>query len=160
MEDLISLAQVDEILNHLKHEDLIKIPYEIRKAIKDKKDNKYNWNYDESKPLNEQNINRKTIAILSYLNMEYLLNEEQKKLMEKIHKFNEDKAEQAKRNKYNPNKIFAKDKLDEEINEVNYENKVKVNEVDSNNKMIIITEDKWYKKIIKAIVNIFSKKIG
>ena len=85
------LVELDEIFKYLKDEEKRNIPYEIRKAIKEKKDKHYHWNYDESKTLNEQNINRKTIAMLSYLNMEYLLNEKQKKLMEEIHKFNEKK---------------------------------------------------------------------
>ena len=87
------LVELDEILKYLENEDKKKIPSEIRKAIHEKKDKKYNWTYDESKNLNEQNINRKTIAMLSYLNMEYLLNDEQRKLMEELHQFNEKNIE-------------------------------------------------------------------
>lgn len=85
------LVEVEEVLKYFKDEDLIKIPYEVRKAIKDKKDKQYNWNYDESKRLSEQNINRRTKAILSYLNMEYLLNKEQKNFLEEWHRYNEKK---------------------------------------------------------------------
>ena len=42
------------------------------------KDKEYFWKYDEKKPLKEQDVSRDTIAFLSYLNMEYLLNEKQK----------------------------------------------------------------------------------
>lgn len=90
------LVELDEILNYLKDEDLRKIPYDIRKAINEKKDKQYNWHYDESKGLDEQNINRKTIAMLSYLNMEYLLSKEQKLLMQELHRFNEEKVEKEK----------------------------------------------------------------
>ena len=90
------LVELDEILNYLKDEDLRKIPYDIRKAINEKKDKQYNWHYDESKDLYEQNINRKTIAMLSYINMEYLLSKEQKVLMEELHRFNEKKIEKEK----------------------------------------------------------------
>ena len=48
--------------------------------------------FDETKELKDQNLSRDTIIILSHLNMEYLLNEEQKKLMEQIHEFNEKKT--------------------------------------------------------------------
>ena len=94
------LVEVDEILKHFKDKDLIKIPYEVRKAIKDNKDKQYNWNYDESKKLSEQNINRRTIAILSYLNMEYLLNKEQKTFLEEWHRYNEKTSEEEKLKKY------------------------------------------------------------
>ena len=43
---------------------------------------------DETKPLKDQNVSRDTIAFLAYLNMEYLLNDEQKELMQQIHEFN------------------------------------------------------------------------
>lgn len=72
------LVEVDEVLNYLSDEDLEKIPEEIRNLIKENKDKDYVWQYDETKPLKEQGLNRDTIAFLSYLNMEYLLNEEQK----------------------------------------------------------------------------------
>ena len=153
------LVELDEILKYLKDEDLRKIPYDIRKAINKKKDKQYNWNYDESKELDEQNINRKTIAMLSYLNMEYLLNKEQKLLMEELHRFNEEKVEKEKLKKYNPDNVFKKNMNDvyKEINEINPENKNKLNENYSNMQMIIKKEDPWYKKIIKALANIFHK---
>ena len=90
------LTEVDEILNYLSEEELEKIPAEIRNAIKDNKDDEYDWEYDETKPLKDQNLSRDTIAFLSYLNMEYLLNEEQKKVMKEIHKLNDRKLEEEK----------------------------------------------------------------
>lgn len=100
------LVELDEILNHLREEDRKKIPYEIRNSIKKEKDEQYKWNYDETKSLREQNINRKTIAMLSYLNLEYLLSEEQKALLEEMHKFNEIKTEEEKEKKYNTKELF------------------------------------------------------
>ena len=67
------LVEVDEVLNHLYIEDLEKIPEEIRNFIKENKDKNYVWQYDETKTLSKQGLNRDTIASLSYLNMEYLL---------------------------------------------------------------------------------------
>lgn len=100
------LVELDEILNNLSKEDLNKIPYEIRNAIKEKKDKQYIWKYDKSKDLTEQNIDRKTIIMLSYINMEYLLNTEEKEVMKKLHKYNEEKAEREKKQKYSSN-IFG-----------------------------------------------------
>ena len=96
MEYTKCLVELDEVLKYLNTEELEKIPYEIRNAIKEKKDKNYVWNYDESKDLSDQNLNRKTIAMLSYLNMEYLLNDEQRMLMEKLHRLNEEKLERLK----------------------------------------------------------------
>ena len=136
------LVELDEIFKYLKDEEKRNIPYEIRKAIKEKKDKHYHWNYDESKTLNEQNINRKTIAMLSYLNMEYLLNEKQKKLMEEINKYNEKKIEKEKSEKYNPDSIFK--------NNIKYDKKEEV-------ALAEVEERKWYEKIFSFIKKILKK---
>lgn len=125
------LVELDEILKHLSNEDLKKIPYEIRKAINEHKDKNYNWKYDEHKELNQQTIDRQTIAMLSYINMEYLLNKEQKLLMHKIHTFNENKAEEEKSKKYNPKNIFKNTFVNEKKENTTLEN---------------TTNLKWYKK--------------
>ena len=100
------LVELDEILQYLSEEDLNKIPYEIRNVIKEKKDKQYIWKYDKLKELKEQNIDRKTIIMLSYINMEYLLNTEEKEVMKKMHRYNEEKLEREKKQKYNSN-IFG-----------------------------------------------------
>lgn len=100
------LVQVDECLKYLSYINLQKIPNVIKESIKIEKDKNYLWKYDESKALNEQNLDRKTIAILSYLNKEYLLNPKQKEFMKRIHNSNEEKLEKDKQEKYNSNDIF------------------------------------------------------
>jgi hypothetical protein len=78
------LAEVDEVLQHLSEENLSKIPLEIRQLIHENKDKNYVWKYDETKELKDQGLSKDTIAILAYLNSEYLLTEEQKKIAEEI----------------------------------------------------------------------------
>ena len=140
------LVEVDEVLNYLSDEDLEKIPEEIRNLIKENKDKDYVWQYDKTKPLKEQGLNRDTIAFLSYLNMEYLLNEEQKKLMEQIHKYNEEKAEAEKQNKYSTQDLF-KDKK---------EIKSQITENTKNTQMIVVKEN-FFTRIINKIKSLFIK---
>ena len=64
------LVEVDEILKYLSNEDLVKIPEDVRQAIKDNKDKEYIWKYDISKELKDQGLCKDTIILLSYLNME------------------------------------------------------------------------------------------
>lgn len=115
------LVEVDEILNYLSDEDLEKIPDDIKQAIRDNKDKDYTWNYNEDKPLKEQDVSRDTIAILSYLNMEYLLNEKQKQFMEEMHKRNEQekrKKEYSNETQYNYEDLFKrKNKVEDTNNE-------------------------------------------
>lgn len=125
------LVEVDEVLNYLSEENLNKIPEDIRNLIKENKDKEYIWKYDETKELKDQNLSRDTIAILSYLNMEYLLNEEQKRIMEEIHELNEKKQEQEKREKYNPDNMFKnqtltvnEEKNTQEVSMISYEENI------------------------------------
>lgn len=153
------LVQVDEILNYLNLEELKKIPENVRKTIKDNKDKNYTWKYDVSKKLEEQNLNRKSIAILSYLNMEYLLNDEQRKLMEQIHRVNEQKQEEEKRKQYNPKNIFENKsniKEDKTIQVASNESTSKESKESKN--LAMTKKDRWYNKIKLYIKSLFSKK--
>lgn len=139
------LVEVDEILNYLPKEDLEKIPEDIRQLIKNNKDKDYIWKYDETKSLKEQNVSRDTIAFLSYLNMEYLLNDKQKEFMEKLHEINEKKLEEEKSKKYNSNNLF---KQDEKIVDEPIENKTE---------SLVEQKENFFSKIIKAIKSFFKK---
>ncbi len=97
------------------------------------------WKYDESKALNEQNLDRKTIVILSYLNMEYLLNTKQKEFIKRNHDFNEEKLEKEKQE----NDIFKNNKKSIVQGEVS---------------LVQMKEDKWYNKVFYFIKWIFKRK--
>lgn len=85
-------VEVDEILKYLLEADYNKIPTNVINYIKNNKDKTYTWKYDTSKKLKDQNVSDDTIAILSYLNMEYLLNPEQHEFMRKLHYLNDKKG--------------------------------------------------------------------
>ena len=110
-------VEVDTILNYLPKEDLLKIPEDIRNAIKENKDSEYSWCYDESKSLKNQNVSRDTIAFLSFLNIKYLLNYEQKELIKQLHELNKQKKENEKigsEELFN-SKLKNKEQLDKQI---------------------------------------------
>ena len=113
------LVEVSTILNHLNKSDYDKIPKEIIETIERNKDIEYVWNYDETKDLKNQNVSKDTIAILSYINMQYLLNEEQKIAVQEIFNENQKKIENIKKEKYNADNLF-KNKRNEK-NEVKKE---------------------------------------
>lgn len=135
-------VELDEILKYLPNEYLSKIPYEIRKNIKEKKDSNYIWNYDETKELSEQNINRGTIIMLAYINTQFLLNVEERAIMEQLHRYNEEKVEKEKLEKYNPNNIFKANDTDIESNKV---------------MLVKIEEKKWYQKIFEFLKKFISR---
>lgn len=98
-------VEVDEILKYLPKKDFEKIPNELIRLIRNNKDSNYTWRYDNNKQLIEQNIHKDTIAILSYINTEYILENKQKMLMKAIHDCNEMKNEKSKRKKFSPENI-------------------------------------------------------
>ena len=142
------LVEVDEILNYLSEEDLRKLPEEVRITIKENKDNEYFWKYDETKPLKEQDVSRDTIAFLSYLNMEYLLNEEQKQLMQQLHKLNEKKLEEAKAEKYGVEDLFKRNETQqEELKETEQEQE----------QALVEYKESFFTKMVNKIKNFFIK---
>lgn len=144
------LVEVDEILNYLSEEDLLKIPEEVRNTIKANKDKEYFWHYDETKPLKDQDVSRDTIAILSYLNMEYLLNEKQKEFMQQLHELNEKKLEEAKAEKYGVDDLFKRNKPQEEIRETE-----QIQE-----QALVEYKENFFTKVISKIKNFFARLIG
>ena len=142
------LVEVDEVLKYLSEEDLSKIPKDIRQLIKDNKDKEYEWEYDDTKPLKDQNLNRDTIAFLSYLNMEYLLNEEQKQLMQEIHEYNEKKLEEAKAEKYGVDDLFKNKKsIQEEVEQ----------KTNTQEQSMVEYKENFFKKLFNKIKNFFKR---
>ncbi len=150
------LVEVDEVLKYLNEEELNKIPVEIRRAITDNKDKEYNWKYDYTKNLKEQNLKRESIAMLSYINMEYLLDDEQKKLMEQLHVFNEIKAEEEKLKKYNIDNILKKE---QNLNNENMEEIKKINQDKKDTSLVQKNNQKWYDKVISFLKKLLKNKV-
>lgn len=135
------LVEVDEVLNHLSKKDLNKIPEDILKGIRENKDKEYIWKYDEEKKLQEQKFGRNTIAILSYINMEFLLSKEQKEIMKKFHELNEQNLQNELQEKYDIKDLFN--------NKTN-------NTIQNERAIAKIEEDnKWYNKIFSFIKRLF-----
>ena len=64
-------------------------PEKVFDFIRENKDKSYKWSLDKTKKLHEQDLMDDTFAILAYINMEYLLNAEQKQLMEQFYRLND-----------------------------------------------------------------------
>lgn len=145
MEQAKCFVELNEILKHLDDKYLDKIPVEVRNSISEGKDREYKWTYDESKKLSEQKINRKTIAMLSYLNMEYLLNDEQRELMKEIHYQNDKKINLCKQ--------------DNNIAKLDIKNEENItNDVVQAPLPIEAEPPKWYKKISEFFKCILKKR--
>lgn len=143
------LAEVDVILNYLSQENYQKIPKEIIQAIKENMDKDYIWEYDKSKELEDQDVSRDTIAFLSYINMEYLLDEKQKEYMEKMYESNERKLEEEKAKQYSVDDIFKRKSIEKE--------QIPNTEETQGNALVVYKEN-FFKKIFTKIKNLFNLK--
>ena len=100
------VVEVETILEKLDTTYKNKIPKELWDFIKQNKDTDYSFYYDEENSLINQTLNTDTVAILTYINMEYLLNEKQKQDIKHILINDESISEKKKKELYNPDNLF------------------------------------------------------
>lgn len=138
-------VEVLEITSHFSEEDFKKIPKSEIDFYNENKDNEYKFKINPNIDLNEQNISREANAILVVLYRDYFATENQKQILEKLLKQNEQKEEEKKREKYNPDDIFKKGK--------------EVSTIENNNEMLPVEiEERWYQKILDFFKSLFVKK--
>lgn len=142
MEDLNKrLVEIEYILRKLEDEYIKKIPQEIWDYIEKNKDKNYIFKYDDSKNLLEQNLNIDTISILTYINIEYLLDEKQKMEMIEFLRKDDAIAEQKKAKLYNTEDLF-KNKKESKQQETS---------------LVEVKIEKWYEKVFAFFKNMFKK---
>lgn len=149
------LVEVSEIINYFDKDSYSKLPDELILAINQNKDSSYEWHYNSSKKLYEQNIPYDTICILSYINMHYLLNIEQVNYFKNLHQQNSTNAELDKIKKHDPSKIFEDNIKKEEVNSI--DNKADI--IGNNNDMqLVVKKNSIFTKINEFIHNFFKRK--
>lgn len=116
-----------------------KIPLKLRDFFKREMDANYIPNINPQIPIKEQNLKRKTIAIIAGLNLQYWCKEDRKQELLEIYSNNEKKYQEELREKYNPDDIFKRS--------------IKIAEEDmlstENMQLSVVEEIRWYKKYLK-----------
>ena len=140
--------EVIEILKYVPEIDYNKIPkYLIEKFEKDAEKD-YNYNVTEFEDFDKQPMLKETKAILAVIFRDYWATEEQREIIRSNEKFDIRKNEEAKRNEYNPDDIFAKRRETDNIEEKS----------DNNNSLVIVEETSILKKILNKIKKFFHIK--
>ena len=140
-------AEVDKILSFMDTAYVEKIPKKMRDLFRNEKLQDYEPNINPKISIDEQNLQKKTYAILAMLNLNYWCkDEEEKKELIKLYAENDRKREEELREKYNPDNIF-KNKQTESI----------TNTEASNTSLIEYKESNFFKKIISKIMNLFKR---
>lgn len=135
-------TEVLEIIKYFPKEEYNKIPLEKIQYFQKNMDNNYNFIINPKIDLRKQNISKEANAIIIKLYYDYFATEDEKnKIYERL-KLNQNKLEEKKREKYNPDDIFKNKNL-------NF-NKEKLD-------IIKIQEDKIsiFSKIINKIKSLF-----
>lgn len=139
-----AFAEVDEILVLMENKYIEKIPQKTREMFKNERSLDYRPEIKVDIPLAEQNLQRKTFAILAMLNLNYWCEDEnEKQKLLQVYAKNDKKKEEELRKKYNPDNIFKDKKMQGQKEE--------------NTELIEIREENFIKRIIRKIMKFFKK---
>ena len=99
-------AQVYEILNGLGKNYINRIPKYIFKQIEENRNKKSLFKFDLNKSIDEQNITNDTIEFISFLNLNYWCDEEEKRRLMRIYSENEKRRSKELEQKYDVRQMF------------------------------------------------------
>jgi len=142
-DDLISYAEVDEILNLLEEAYKEKIPEKIINFFKEERDKEYKVVIDVNRPLREQNLKRDTFVLLAILNLNYWCEteEEKQEFLNELAQNEKEKKELEER--YNPDNLFK--------------NKQKTESSQENLQIVEYKKPNFIQRLLDKIVKLFRK---
>lgn len=120
IEELARAAvEVNEVLRHFSKDMLEKIPISLKNYLLDIEDWDYEFIYDESKKLEEQNLSKTAIGIIGLIYKDYICTQKEKTDYEKELNNFMIEQENLKREKYSSQNLFkeAQEKIDKKVNE-------------------------------------------
>lgn len=138
------------VINNLIKEDYEKIPKEYIEFLEDNCNNDYEFKYDTSKSFDKQELLDDTKYILFGLFEKFGATEIQKANIKSFKTNYNNKLEEKKREKYNPENIF-KNKQNNFYTQIPEKQEEKL-------ELIEYKEQRWYQKIFARILKIFNKK--
>lgn len=107
-----ALYQVNEVIKHMEETLKDKIPETYISYIEQNKAKNYNWIYNESQELYNQDLLPKAKSILTVLYQDFLCNEEEKEKLKLILANNENKFQEQTKKKYNSDNLFKNKNLE------------------------------------------------
>ena len=124
------------------------IPKKLLELFNEEKDKNYQPNINPNISLAEQNLQKKTLALLAMLNLNYwCVDENEKKELLKMYSENDKKLETEMRERYNPDNLFKKKEKVEQNDEAKEES----------TEIIEYKEQNILKKILNRIMKFFKK---
>lgn len=141
MEDKYAKAfkEVYLILNKSSKEEFNKIPKAFTEFVKKNMDIHYNPQIDFDENF-ENTVLEETLLILALIYRDYLISEEERNILIQEEEMQLKELEES----YNVENLFIKRKQEHQQSEMNIEQQ-----------LIVIKEEKWYKRILNKILSIF-----
>lgn len=140
-------TEVYTILQDLNENDYAKIPPEVIQAIKENRNEEYNYEIDEDIELKYQPMLPETKAILFNLFRDYLATPEQKAKIFKMQAEERAKNEIRKKQKYSTDNIFKQ----------NTKENLAIQSVKETEALVKVKKENWLKKIIGKIKKLFGR---
>lgn len=142
-----AFVEVDAVLNCLNANDYNKIPINVINAIRDNRDENYQYEYDEKLEYYKWNFMMETKAILYNLFKRYLATEEQIKYFKEKEKAELYEIEEEKKKRYSNENLFK----------VNHEEIDVAESIENQNTEIRVYKESFLKKIWMKIKSILKK---
>lgn len=101
-------TELYEVIKKLSDQELSKIPSNFIENLKNNRDDKYNWEYDDTKKLEEQNFLVETKALIVEMYERYLCPEDKKEFWNNYDRICLNMIEEEKKKEFNPDNIFKK----------------------------------------------------
>lgn len=140
-------VELYEIIKRLTETEKECLPRDFIKNLERDMDGEYEFKYDESKNIVEQNLLNETKALLVQMYIKYLASENEKELWDKYNKICLENIEKERRIKYNPNNLFENKKLVQN----------NVEKISNQEVAIVEYKESIFKKIWNRILSIFKK---
>lgn len=150
-------SEVYGILQALGEKYINKLPKTVLKVITECKEENYNPEYSMSIPLKEQDINRKSLAMIALFHYNYWCEtEEERKKFKNMLETNEEKHQKEMKEKYSNDKIFNKTitKIKEETISEKVDKFAKVSNQSTAN--IVEYKQSFFNKVIDKIKQWFN----
>ena len=136
------------ILQELNEEEYSKIPPEVIQALKENRNEEYNYELDEDQELKYQPMLPETKAILFNIFRDYLATPEQKEKIKKMQSEERAKLETKKKEQYNTENMFKS----------NTQQETQIEPVKETEALVKVKKENWLKKAVEKIKNLLKKR--
>lgn len=148
VEYAIAYKEVFEILKYIPNADYNKIPKEKIELYKTMQDKNYNFKYDPSKTLDEQNVSKRAKAIIGLLFRDYWATDIQREKILAKQKYERQRIEEEKAQNYQYEDLFKKNRTEIQQTEV---------KTDVENVSLVEYKESVFTKILNKIKSIFKR---